>query len=46
VISGELFDEYGGYPAGTWIRNPHNSEHCRYVEQETVIWIKSGHLLP
>jgi len=46
VISGELFDEYGGYPAGTWIRNPHNSEHCRYVEQETVIWSKSGHLLP
>ena len=32
VLSGELFDEYGEYPAGTWIRNPHNSEHsalCR-----------------
>jgi anti-sigma factor ChrR (cupin superfamily) len=46
VLSGELFDEYGRYPAGTWIRNPHNSEHCPYVEQDTVIWIKSGHLLP
>jgi len=46
VLSGELFDEYGRYPAGTWIRNPHNSEHCPYVEQDTVIWIKTGHLLP
>lgn len=46
VLSGELLDEYGRYPAGTWMRNPHNSEHCPYVEQETVIWIKTGHLLP
>jgi len=46
VLSGELFDEYGRYPVGTWIRNPHNSEHCPYVEQETIVWIKTGHLLP
>jgi len=46
VLSGVLLDEYGRYPAGTWIRNPHNSEHCPYVEEETVIWIKTGHLLP
>ena len=46
VISGTLFDEYGEYPAGTWLRNPHNSEHCRYTEEETIIWIKTGHLLP
>ena len=46
VLSGELFDEYGRYPAGTWLRNPHNSEHCPYVEQDTVVWIKTGHLLP
>jgi anti-sigma factor ChrR (cupin superfamily) len=46
VLSGALLDEYGRYPAGTWLRNPHNSEHCPYVEEETVIWIKTGHLLP
>ena len=46
VISGELLDEYGRYPAGTWMRNPHNSEHCPYVEEESIIWIKTGHLLP
>lgn len=46
VLSGAMMDEYGCYPAGTWIRSPHNSEHCPYVEDETVIWIKTGHLLP
>lgn len=46
VISGCLYDEYGAYPAGTWMRSPHRSEHCPYVEEETVIWIKTGHLLP
>ena len=46
VLTGALLDEYGRYPAGTWLRNPHNSEHCPYVEEETVIWIKTGHILP
>ena len=46
VLSGALLDEYGRYPAGTWLRYPHNSEHCPYVEEETVIWIKTGHMLP
>ncbi|MBV1876796.1 MAG: cupin domain-containing protein [Pseudomonadales bacterium] len=49
VISGELIDEYGHYPAGTWLRNPSMAVHQdsgqqRYVEQETLIWLKSGHL--
>ena len=46
VLSGIMCDEYGEYPAGTWMRSPHNSEHCPYVEEETIIWIKTGHLLP
>jgi anti-sigma factor ChrR (cupin superfamily) len=46
VLSGTMFDEYGRYPAGTWVRNPHNSEHTPYVEEDTIIWIKTGHLLP
>jgi anti-sigma factor ChrR (cupin superfamily) len=46
VLSGTILDEYGRYPAGSWMRCPHNSEHCPYVEDETIIWIKTGHLLP
>lgn len=44
VISGEFIDEHGRYPAGTWLRNPHGSEHHPYVEQDTLIWVKVGHL--
>ena len=44
VISGELIDELGHYPAGTWIRSPHLSAHQPYVEQDTLIWVKTGHL--
>lgn len=44
VIRGEFIDEQGRYPAGTWIRNPHLSRHNPYVEQETLIWVKTGHL--
>ncbi|MCJ2376796.1 cupin domain-containing protein [Vibrio sp. ZSDZ34] len=45
VISGEFRDEYGTYPKGTWLRSPHLSEHHPYVEKETIIWVKTGHLL-
>jgi anti-sigma factor ChrR (cupin superfamily) len=44
VLSGEWKDEHGIYPRGTWLRSPDISEHCPYVEQETVIWVKTGHL--
>lgn len=44
VLSGEFRDEYGHYPTGTWIRSPHGSRHNPYVEQETVILVKTGHL--
>lgn len=44
VISGELQDEHGSYPEGTWIRSPHMSEHFPFAEQETLIWVKVGHL--
>ncbi|MCF2949400.1 cupin domain-containing protein [Paraglaciecola aquimarina] len=45
VISGEFIDEQGRYPAGTWIRSPHLSSHNPYVEVDTLIWVKVGHLL-
>lgn len=44
VISGELIDEHGRYPQGTWIRSPHQSKHDPYVEEETLIYVKTGHL--
>jgi len=44
VISGEFIDEHGRYPAGTWIRSPHMSRHNPTVEEDTVIWVKVGHL--
>ena len=44
VISGEFIDEFGRYPAGSWIRSPHNSRHNPYVEQDTLIWVKVGHM--
>jgi anti-sigma factor ChrR (cupin superfamily) len=44
VIEGELIDDDGRYAGGTWIRNPHGSAHQPYVEQGTLLWIKTGHL--
>lgn len=44
VLSGEFRDEFGIYPTGTWLRNPDQSTHHPYVEQETVILVKTGHL--
>ena len=44
VISGEFIDEHGRYPAGSWIRSPHLSKHYPYVEEETLILVKTGHL--
>ncbi|MEM7357740.1 MAG: cupin domain-containing protein [Pseudomonadota bacterium] len=45
VLTGEFCDEHGRYPAGTWIRSPHLSGHHPYVETDTVIWVKTGHLM-
>ncbi|WP_166268013.1 cupin domain-containing protein [Marinobacter caseinilyticus] len=44
VLSGTFRDELGHYPSGTWIRSPHLSQHHPFVEEETVIWVKTGHL--
>jgi anti-sigma factor ChrR (cupin superfamily) len=44
VLSGEFRDEFGSYPAGSWLRSPHLSRHHPYVDEPTVIWVKVGHL--
>jgi anti-sigma factor ChrR (cupin superfamily) len=45
VISGRFIDEHGEYPAGTWLRSPPLSKHFPHVEEETLIYVKVGHLL-
>lgn len=44
VIKGTFIDEFGRYPAGSWIRSPHLSKHFPRVEEETLILVKVGHL--
>lgn len=44
TLSGTFRDEYGEYPQGTWQRSPHMSAHDPFVKEETVIWVKTGHL--
>jgi len=44
VLSGEFKDEHGSYPAGSWLRSPHMSQRIPYVDKDTVIWVKVGHL--
>jgi len=38
-------DEHGEYKKGTWIRNHHRSAHHPFVTEETIIFVKIGHLL-
>lgn len=44
VLKGIFMDEHGKYPQGCWIRSPHLSHHYPYVEEETIIFVKTGHL--
>ncbi len=44
VLSGTFRDEHGMYPKGTWIQSPNLSTHHPFVEEETVIFVKTGHL--
>lgn len=44
VLSGVFQDEQGQYPALSWLRNPHMSRHFPFVKEETLIWVKTGHL--
>ncbi|MBV7296544.1 cupin domain-containing protein [Enterovibrio paralichthyis] len=44
VLSGEYRDEFGRYKAGTWLRHPHMFEHDPYAEEDTLLWVKVGHL--
>ena len=45
VLDGVFSDEYGDYPAGTWVRDPAGSEHTPFSVPGCTLLIKSGHLL-
>lgn len=45
VLSGVFQDEHGQYPQGTWLRSPHLSVHHPFVKEETLIFVKTGHLI-
>ena len=32
VLEGTFSDEFGDYPAGTYIRNPHNTKHSPFIK--------------
>jgi len=45
VVEGLFEDEYGSYPAGSWIRSPHISVHQPFSREGCTIFVKTGHLL-
>lgn len=46
VLSGQLIDENGEYPAGSWIRNPAGYRSILRSNAGAAYWVKRGHLRP
>lgn len=46
VVEGVFEDEHGRYPAGSWIRSPHQSAHQPFSKEGCIILVKTGHLIP
>ncbi|HKI96959.1 MAG TPA: cupin domain-containing protein [bacterium] len=44
VLEGEIQDEHGRYPAGTWVRQPHGSAHAPFSECGAQVLVRRGHL--
>lgn len=44
VLEGELVDEHGKYPQGTWVRSPKGSRHAPFSDTGCTIYVKLGHL--
>ena len=44
VLRGRLIDEHGSYSAGSWQRLHVDAGHAPYVEEETLILLRNGHL--
>lgn len=44
VLDGVFEDEFGAYPAGSWLRSPHLSRHRPFSTAGCTIYVKTGHL--
>ncbi len=44
VVEGTFADEFGEYPAGSWLRSPHLSMHKPFSREGCLIFVKTGHL--
>ena len=40
VLAGTFSDQYGDYPAGTYVRNPPGSSHKPFSRDGCLIWVK------
>ena len=45
VVDGVFEDEHGRYPRGSWLRNPHLSQHQPFSREGCIILVKTGHLI-
>lgn len=46
VLEGTFHDEHGAYPAGSWLRSPHRSQHTPFTREDgALLYVKVGHLL-
>lgn len=45
VVEGVFSDEHGDYPAGSWLRSPHMSQHQPFSREGCLILVKTGHLV-
>lgn len=44
VLHGRVADEYGELKTGSWARYPRGSHHAPRVLEDTLVYVKSGHL--
>jgi anti-sigma factor ChrR (cupin superfamily) len=44
VLQGTFSDEHGDYPALSWLRSPHLSQHQPFSREGCLILVKVGHL--
>ncbi|QJC56190.1 hypothetical protein HC248_01492 [Polaromonas vacuolata] len=45
VVEGVFSDEHGDFPAGSWMRSPHLSQHKPFSSEGCLILVKTGHLI-
>ncbi len=46
VLEGEFCDQWGRYPAGTYVRNPPGSHHQPYTDTGCTIFVKLRYMNP